>query len=658
MRTPSRSADSSTDSSSWASSSGENVDVRLAQARHRGLDPGQRGAQVVGDRGEERGASPVVAGQAPGPGRLDDQAVPRQQGGGVRGERADETLVVGGQDRPDEDQLGLVVDGLPHARVRDVGQPEVAGGGHQRPRVANRRPRDQGGSAHTERRPRSVEERRQRVRLGEQRLGEGREHARLALRPERDIAPTGRAVDHRGHRRRDDDEHDQRDRVLRALDRQRPLRVGEEPVDGQGGHDRAEDRREESADERGRDGEREEQQHLERQLVPAGRGDQRERDESDADGRQQPAPQAASRAEPVVADAQAVDAAAGVADEVDVDVARRRGDLLADTAPRQSRQRGPAAGAEDDLRGVDAAGEVEDRLGDVAAGDLVHHAAQLLDQLAVRGQGLRVRVHEPVGSRDVAGEQLAAGAAAGDLGGPAQHGLALRPAGQRDDDPLPRGPGRRDAVRGAVALQRLLDAVGQPEQGQLAQRRQVARPEVVGQRGVDPVGRVDVAVRHAAPQRLGRHVDELDLVGGANDVVRDGLPLHHAGDGLHDVVEGLEVLDVDRGDDVDAGIQEDVDVLPPLRSRRARGVRMRELVDQGDLGSPGDHGVDVELGQAVPRCSTVRRATASRPSAWAAVNERPWVSRMPMTTSVPRSWRRRPSASMATVFPTPGAAPR
>ena len=83
-------------------------------------------------RREERGASPVVAGQATGPGRLDDQAVPRQQGGGVRGERAHETLFVGGQDRPDEDQLGLVVDGLSHARVGDVGQTEVPGRGHQR----------------------------------------------------------------------------------------------------------------------------------------------------------------------------------------------------------------------------------------------------------------------------------------------------------------------------------------------------------------------------------------------------------------------------------------------------------------------------------------------------------------------------------------------
>jgi hypothetical protein len=55
--------------------------------------------------------------------------------------------------------------------------------------------------------------------------------------------------------------------------------------------------------------------------------------------------------------------------------------------------------------------------------------------------------------------------------------------------------------------------------------RQVARAEVVGERRVDLVGGVDVAVRHAAAQRLGGHVDELDLVGGAHDLVGDGLAL-------------------------------------------------------------------------------------------------------------------------------------
>ena len=75
----------------------------------------------------------------------------------------------------------------------------------------------------------------------------------------------------------------------------------------------------------------------------------------------------------------------------------------------------------------------------------------------------------------------------------------------------------------AVVEQRVVDPVGDPEQRELAQRGEVAGAEVVAERGVDPLGGVDVAVRHPAAERLGRHVDELDLVGAPHDRVGDRL---------------------------------------------------------------------------------------------------------------------------------------
>jgi len=150
-------------------------------------------------------------------------------------------------------------------------------------------------------------------------------------------------------------------------------------------------------------------------------------------------------------------------------------------------------------------------------------------------------------------------------------------------------------VRRPVALEGLVDAVGQPEQGQLAQGGEVAGPEVVGEGRVDPGRRVDVAVSHPSPQRLRRHVDQLDLVSRPHDVVGHGLALHDAGDRLDDVVQRLEVLDVDRGDDVDAGGEQHLDVLPPLRPGGAGSVGVGQLVDEGDLRAAGEHRVDVEL---------------------------------------------------------------
>jgi hypothetical protein len=53
-------------------------------------------------------------------------------------------------------------------------------------------------------------------------------------------------------------------------------------------------------------------------------------------------------------------------------------------------------------------------------------------------------------------------------------------------------------VARAVALKLFVDLVGQPQKGQLPQRGQVADPEVVGQRRVDFLWQINVAVRQPA----------------------------------------------------------------------------------------------------------------------------------------------------------------
>ena len=86
-------------------------------------------------------------------------------------------------------------------------------------------------------------------------------------------------------------------------------------------------------------------------------------------------------------------------------------------------------------------------------------------------------------------------------------GLALRATGQRDNNTFPRLPGCADVVRFPVPLQALVDLVGEPQQGELAQRRQVADAEIVGEGRVDLLGLVNVAVCHpgdAVPPALFR----------------------------------------------------------------------------------------------------------------------------------------------------------
>ena len=242
---------------------------------------------------------------------------------------------------------------------------------------------------------------------------------------------------------------------------------------------------------------------------------------------------------------------------------------------------------------------------------------------------------------------------------PAHQRLRLRSAGDGDDDAFARFPGVGDLVVVAVLLQRRVDLVGEPQQRQLAQRGQVALAEVVGQRGVDPLGRVDVAVGEPAPQRFRRDVDELDLVGRADDLVGHLLLLLDAGDLGDDVVEALEVLDVDGRDDGDAGVEQLLDVLPAFGVLAARGVGVGELVDEHHLWLALQHRLDVELGELAAAVLDVLAAgIISMPAIRSAVFLRPCVSTTAATTSVPRSSRRWASPSIAKVLPTPGAAPR
>ena len=286
-----------------------------------------------------------------------------------------------------------------------------------------------------------------------------------------------------------------------------------------------------------------------------------------------------------------------VGDEVDVDRTGQPGDLGGGRAGEELPEAGVAGDPDDDHRRVDAAGELDDRLGHVVAHHGVEGPRQLLDQLARGVQLARVGAGQSVGAHHVDRDELAARRAGGDAGCAPDHRLALGAAGDGHDDPLARRPGLVDAVLAPVVVQGVVHPVGHPEQGELAQGGQVAHAEVRRERGVDLLGLVDVAVGHPPTQRLRAHVDQLDLVGRAHHGVGDRLALPHAGDPLDLVVEGGEVLDVDRGDDVDACAPDLLDVLAPLGVTASRHVGVGELVDQHHRGRPGDDRVGVHLGE-------------------------------------------------------------
>ena len=177
--------------------------------------------------------------------------------------------------------------------------------------------------------------------------------------------------------------------------------------------------------------------------------------------------------------------------------------------------------------------------------------------------------------------------------GAAQDPLRARLGGDQCEHAL--GDGLRAQRVEHDRLPPRLDVLGHLAQRQLAQRGQPIGAEEVVERRLRALPRVHLARADPLLERLGGEVDEHDLVGRLEDAVGERLAhtdVRQLGDG---VVEALEVLDVDRRDDVDPGREHLVDVLPALVVAGLGQVRMGELVDQRELGRTPDHRVDVHL---------------------------------------------------------------
>ena len=94
---------------------------------------------------------------------------------------------------------------------------------------------------------------------------------------------------------------------------------------------------------------------------------------------------------------------------------------------------------------------------------------------------------------------------------------------------------------------------------------------------------------------LGGQVDVHHLVGLGQHRVGDALAHLDADQFLDRVVQALQVLDVQRGDDVNAGREDLLHVLVALGVAAAGHIRVSQLVDERDGRAARQNGVDVHL---------------------------------------------------------------
>ena len=181
-----------------------------------------------------------------------------------------------------------------------------------------------------------------------------------------------------------------------------------------------------------------------------------------------------------------------------------------------------------------------------------------------------------------------------------ENGLAQRrtPAGGgRRQQAFAAAPDGADLPVLADIAELLVHPLGGQAQGELAQRREVALlEEIVGGDG-GAVAQIDLAFRQPLPELPGRDIHQLDLIGGLDHRVGHGLAHGHAGDLADGVGAAFEVLDIERGENVDAGRPKFLDILPAFDMARAGGVGMGEFVHDGEAGAAREHGLQIQFPQ-------------------------------------------------------------
>ncbi len=169
--------------------------------------------------------------------------------------------------------------------------------------------------------------------------------------------------------------------------------------------------------------------------------------------------------------------------------------------------------------------------------------------------------------------------------------VANEPGGTRvvadaNEQALACRPWTGDRVRPHVAQKLLVHALSRAAKSKLPQRREISRREVVIERALRLLRDVDLALFQPLNKFIGRDVDNLDIVCLVEKGIRHRLAHADARDLGHDVVQAFDVLDVERGVDIDPGRQQVLDIEVALRVAAAGRVRVGQLIDQNDLRMP------------------------------------------------------------------------
>ena len=121
----------------------------------------------------------------------------------------------------------------------------------------------------------------------------------------------------------------------------------------------------------------------------------------------------------------------------------------------------------------------------------------------------------------------------------------------------------------------IVHAVGGTAQRQLAKGNQITFAEKILDGAFGLPGKIDLSFVQALAQIVRGKVDEHHLIGGIKKGVRHRFAHLNAGYAADDVVEAFQVLNVNGGENIDARLEQLINVLPALRVARAGRIAVR-----------------------------------------------------------------------------------
>ena len=271
-------------------------------------------------------------------------------------------------------------------------------------------------------------------------------------------------------------------------------------------------------------------------------------------------------------------------DDVNRDIGRPPKNFVGQRAPQQSRKRPRARAAQDDLRDILASRETQRFACEIVAwraGDFRPEPFREPERLVDASHDLS-RFFFLAGALDVkrnpGGVEGRGEARAG-----ANHRLGVCIAADADEQAFRRRPGAFDRSLPKEVDHLIVDAFRGSTQGKFAQRREVARREEILRRASRGLGNIDLAILQSLQQFFRRDVDKDDVGGVLQDAIRHGLAHRDAGDARYDVGEAFKMLDIERRPDVDAGVEQLLDILPAFGMAAVWRVGVREFVDEDEL---------------------------------------------------------------------------